>query len=159
MRRVLSLLNAGHVEVLALMFDPTKTTDIHAFLMQFASVPLGDLISSIQPSNRYGYIGTEDRTMQPLITPGAIVQIDERRKRIVSGPWRRESERPIYFLETRGGFACCWCALDEGNVILQPHPLSPAHVRVLRFTDVDVIGQVIAVAMRLGPAADGDANL
>ena len=92
--------------------------------------------------------------MYPLITPGAIVQIDERRKRIVSGPWHRESERPIYFLETRDGFACSWCSLEDGNMILQPHPLSPELMRILPLNDVDVIGQVVAVAMRLDTFAE-----
>jgi hypothetical protein len=91
--------------------------------------------------------------MYPLITPGAIVQIDERRKRILSGRWHRESERPIYFLETRGGFACSWCALEDGNMILQPHPVSPERMRILPSGDVDVIGQVVAVAMRLDTLA------
>jgi hypothetical protein len=131
------------------MFDPTITTDIQSFLMQLSRVPLGDLIGSIRPDCRYGYIGTKDRMMCPLITPGAIVQIDERRKRIVSGPWRRESERPIYFLETRAGFACCWCAVEDGSIILQPHPLSPERIRFLPLDEVDVVGQVVAVSMRL----------
>jgi hypothetical protein len=92
--------------------------------------------------------------MYPLITPGAIVQIDERRKRIVSGPWRRESERPIYFLETHAGFACCWCAVENGSIILQPHPLSPERIRLLPLDEVDVIGQVVAVSMRLDSFAE-----
>lgn len=131
------------------MFDPTITTDIQSFLMQLSSVPLGDLIGSARGQYRYGCIGTNDRMMFPLITPGAIVQIDERRQRIVPGPWRRESERPIYFLETRAGFACCWCAVEDGSIILQPPPLSPERVQLLPLDEVDVIGQVVAVSMRL----------
>lgn len=123
-------------------------------LMQLSSVPLGDLIASIRPGYRYGYIGTKDRMMHPLITPGAIVQIDEKRRRIMSGSWRRESERPIYFLETRAGFACCWCAVENGNMILQPHPLSPERMRILPLKEIDVIGQVVAVAMRLDTFAE-----
>jgi hypothetical protein len=136
-------------------FDSTRTTDIQHLILQMGSMPLRDLIESIRPGYRYGYIGTEDRMLYPLITPGAIVEIDERRTRIVSGRWRRESERPIYFLETRSGFACCWCAVEEGNLILQPHPLSPARVRILPLSEgVEVIGQVVAVAMRLDPFAE-----
>lgn len=87
--------------------------------------------------------------MYPLIAPGAVVQIDERRKRIMAGPWRCELDRPIYFLETRSGFACCWCAIENGNLIL-----SPESVRILSSDDVDVLGQVVAVAMRLDRLAD-----
>lgn len=136
------------------MFDPEITTDIQSFLMELSSVPLGNLIGSIRPGYRYGYIGMKDRMMYPLITPGAIVQIDEKRKQIVRGPWHHESERPIYLLEMRTGFACCWCAVEDGNIILQPHPLSPSHMLVLPLNDVDAMGQVFAVAMRLNVFAD-----
>jgi hypothetical protein len=132
------------------MFDPRVTSDIHSFVLQIASASLGDLMESMRAGHRYGYIGTEDWTMYPLIRPGAMVRIDESRQRISSGPWATESERPIYFLETRSGFACCWCAVMEGNIILQPHPLSPQPVRILSLSEeVDIIGQVVAVAMRL----------
>ena len=62
------------------MFDPDITTDIQSFLMELSSVPLGNLIGSIRPGYRHGYIGIKDRMMYPLITPGAIVLIDEQRK-------------------------------------------------------------------------------
>jgi len=130
-------------------FDPAVTTDIQALVMQLESVPLADLLGSYKVGYRYGYIGAEDRMMYPLITPGAIVIIDEARTVITPGPWRRESERPIYFLETREGFVCCWCAIESGNLILQPHPLSPEGPRVVPRKAVDVIGQITAVAMRL----------
>ena len=136
------------------MFDPEITADIQSLLMELSSVPLGNLLGAIRPGYRYAHIGTKDRMMYPLITPGAIVQIDERRKRISSGPWHREFERPIYFLEARGGFACCWCAVEDGKMILQPHPLSPECARILRLKDVEVVGQVVAVAMRLTTFAE-----
>ena len=68
------------------MFDPEITTDIQSFLMELSSVPLGNLIGSIRPDYRYSYIGIKDRMMYPLITPGAIVQIDDKRKQLVRGP-------------------------------------------------------------------------
>ena len=90
--------------------------------------------------------------MYPLIMPGAIVQVDEQRKKITPpGSWSSEIERPIYFLETRTGFACCWCTrVREGNIILHPHPLSGVPSRVLRLgEEVEIIGQVVGIAMRL----------
>jgi CheY-like chemotaxis protein len=132
------------------MFDRTKTADIQQLLVHWNSVPLGRLINLLGPGYRYGYIGTEDRTMWPLIMPGAIVQIDEHLKQIRPGPWHTEIERPIYFLETRAGYACGWCAVHGADIILQPHPLSTGSVHILRSgKDVDVLGQVVAVAMRL----------
>lgn len=78
--------------------------------------------------------------------PGAIVLIDEQCKRILPGPWRRESERPIYFLQTRGGYVCCWCARERR--ILQPHHLSPEPLRIVDAEQTDIVGQVVGVAMR-----------
>lgn len=102
------------------------------------------------PGLRYGYIGTEDRTMYPLIMPGSIVQIDEQKKRIALGQWQNEFERPIYFLETHDGYTCCWCTRQAGVLILQPHPRSTEPARILRLgQDVEVIGQVVGIAMRL----------
>jgi len=141
------------------MFDPTVTTDMHSFITQLGDVRLRDLISSRNPGYRYGYVGTEDRMMYPLIMPGAIVEIDEQRKEITRGLWRREFERPIYFLETSAGFACCWCAIEDGNIILQPHPISPEPVRFLPLSQLkNVVGQVVAVAMRLEAFADTDGS-
>jgi hypothetical protein len=48
------------------MFDPEVTTDIQSFLLELKSVPLGNLIGSIRPGYRYGYIGVKDRMMYPL---------------------------------------------------------------------------------------------
>jgi CheY-like chemotaxis protein len=132
------------------MFNHTKTMDIQQFLLKWSNIPLANLLKLLGPGYRYGYIGTEDRTMWPLIMPGAIVQIDERHKKIMSGPWRAEIERPIYFLETRSGYACGWCAVRGTSVILQPHPVSPEAAKIFRLgKDVEVVGQVVAIAMRL----------
>ena len=89
--------------------------------------------------------------MYPLLLPGSFLQVDESRDQVLQGVWRSEYERPIYFVETRQGFTCCWCALDGDQITLQPHPLSPVPVRVVRHPqDAEVIGQVVGVAMRLG---------
>ena len=99
----------------------------------------------------YGYIGSEDFTMYPILPPGTFVQVDESKNRVIEGVWRSEYERPIYFIETRDGHTCSWCAVERENIILQPHPLSPVPVRLLKHPkEAEIIGQVIGVAMRLG---------
>ena len=136
-------------------FDPRKTTDIQRLVTEWSSVPMAKLLHLAGPGYRYGYIGTEDRTMSPLILPGAIVQFDEQRKRILRGPWPNENQRPIYFLQTRAGFACCWCSVDGSNLILQSHPLSMEPWRVLRWGhDVDLMGLVVGIALRLTPGME-----
>jgi transcriptional regulator with XRE-family HTH domain len=101
-------------------------------------------------NRRYGLIGLDDRTMDPLVRPGALVQIDESAKFVGTAAWRNEFERPIYFLETRSGYICSWCDAAPGQIISIPHSLSPCHARALAYPrEVEVIGRVTAVAGRL----------
>jgi len=101
---------------------------------------------------RYGYIGSEDRWMDPLLRPGSLVLVDPARPQVQNSGWRNEYERPIYFIELRAGYRCCWCRLDHNRLILQPHPLSPCTPEVCRFPDeAEVVGQVVGIAMRLVP--------
>jgi len=67
-------------------------------------------------------------------------------------------------VELRDGYACSWCEMQEGYLLLLPHPLSSRSVRRLNYgTEAEIIGQVTAVAMRLTeapePASDGAARL
>ena len=99
----------------------------------------------------YGYVGSEDFTMYPLLPPGTFLQVDEARTKIEQALWRSELERPIYFVETRDGYTCCWCSLKGNDIVLHSHPLSPVPVRVLRHPrEAEVIGQVVGIALKLG---------
>ncbi len=92
--------------------------------------------------------------MYPLVMPGALVQIDPERRRIESGTWHNEFERPVYFVELRNGYACSWISpMERGEVVLQPHPLSPCRATVIAIPrDGTVIGQVVGAAMHLAGA-------
>lgn len=131
-------------------FDPHKTTSINRMIVQWGMVPLVFLQRLTESAFSYGYIGTEDFTMYPLVQPGAFVQVDESKDKVEEGHWRSEYERPIYFVETREGFTCCWCALRSNQIVLQPHPLSPAVPRSMKYPqDAEILGQVVGLAMRL----------
>jgi len=131
-------------------FDPRQTTNMGRMIQRWGFVPLSYL-AQLQPDRFiYGYIGSEDLTMYPLLLPGTFVQIDESRNKVQAGTWRSEYERPIYFIETREGFVCSWCAVVGDSLLVQPHPLSPELPRSLKHpSEAEVLGQVIAVAMRL----------
>jgi transcriptional regulator with XRE-family HTH domain len=132
-------------------FDPRRTTNLGRMVEQWGMVPLTYLAQFSTDHFTYGYIGTEDFTMYPILPPGTFLQVDESRNKVTQGMWRSEYERPIYFVETRDGFTCCWCTLKGDNLILQPHPLSPAATRILRHPQsAEVIGQVVGIAVRLG---------
>ena len=88
--------------------------------------------------------------MYPILLPGSFLQIDETKTRVAKGPWRTEYERPVYFVELRDEFMCCWCEVRGSEILLQPHPQSGVQTRVCKHgQDAEVIGQVVGIAMRL----------
>lgn len=135
-------------------FDLKTTTDLGRMVQQWGTVPLSVLSHLAAQDYTYAFIGHEDFTMYPILQPGSFVQVDESRTRVVERQWRSEYERPIYFVETRDGFTCCWCSFRLNSLVLQPHPLSPTPVRILKHPqEAEVIGQVVGVAMRIGDLA------
>jgi transcriptional regulator with XRE-family HTH domain len=133
--------------------DIKKTLFLSRFIQRWGKLPLMFLNHLDLKNQRYGLIGTDDWSMYPILSPGAIVVIDETRRRVVNSGWNNEFERPIYFLETRVGYACGWCALRENRLTLQPHPASACDPESFDFpNEIDVIGQVTEVAMTIDPS-------
>ncbi len=131
-------------------FREESTTLIVRMIQRWGTAPLSLLKNFLDRKYTYGYIGTKDWTMYPLILPGAFVQIDESKRRIEEGTWRSEYERPIYFVEMREGFTCCWCDVEGAMLTLRSHPMSPVRTRIVRLgSEAEVLGQVVGFAMRL----------
>ncbi len=142
-------------------FDSRHTTNFSRMIQQWGIVPVAYFSEWLPGNFTYGYIGTEDFTMYPLLLPGSFVQIDEKKAALQEGMvWRSEYERPIYFVETRNGFVCSWCSRVGETLILQSHPLSPVPPRSVLFgQEAEILGQVVGVAMRLdawGPVSGRD---
>jgi transcriptional regulator with XRE-family HTH domain len=92
----------------------------------------------------YGYVGSSDLTMYPLIRPGSLLQIDTSQNKLQTAAWHNEFERPIYFVELRDAYACGWCELQRDQLLIIPHHSSPASVR--RFTylrEAEIVGRVV----------------
>lgn len=102
-------------------------------------------------SIRIGVIGEGDDSMAPVLPPRSIVLIDDTRKRIARSGWRHETERPIYFLETRTGSVCRWCSLQGEEIVAIPHPSSTAMPERFPTSEVEVVGEIAAVAMQRLP--------
>ena len=131
-------------------FQPAKTAFLSRLVELWGEVPAGLLAQLDFKKFRYGYIGLDDRMMVPVLRPGTIVQVDDSRRRIVNSGWLTEYDRPIYFLELRYSYECCWCYQRGKEVTLLPHPLSPCGPRTIRVPDDgEVLGQVVGVAMRI----------
>jgi len=130
--------------------DLRRTTYLSRMIQRWGKLPLMLLNGLDLKNHRYGFIGTEDWSMYPLLQPGSFVLIDETRRKIINSGWSHEFERPIYFLEHRKGYACSWCNLTETHLVLQPHPASMCNPEIYTYPDeIEVIGQVTGVAMRL----------
>ncbi|MBK7928402.1 MAG: helix-turn-helix transcriptional regulator [Bryobacterales bacterium] len=128
--------------------DTSKTTYLSRLIQRWGTLPLM-LLTGLDPKNhRYAFVGTEDWTMYPILQPGALVQIDETRRRVVNHGWSNEFERPIYFLEHRDGYICSWCAVVDDKLMVVPHPASEVAPRLFALDGVDVIGQVSGIATR-----------
>ncbi len=136
--------------------DVTQTTFLHHLVRRWGRAGLSLLNGLDLREHRYGLIGTNDWSMYPLLHPGSLVLIDESRHRIASQGWTNEIDRPIYFLETRDGYRCGWCSAGKGKLIYQAHPASRQAPEIFQATDVDVIGQVTGVAMRLAVKGPSD---
>jgi transcriptional regulator with XRE-family HTH domain len=130
--------------------DLRRTTFLSRMIQRWGRLPLS-LLSNLDLKNyRYAFVGSEDWTMYPLIQPGSLILIDDAHRKIVNTGWANEYERPVYFFEHRKGFACCWCTLQESQLVLQPHPASMCYPEVFNYpNEIDVLGQVVGVAMRL----------
>jgi transcriptional regulator with XRE-family HTH domain len=102
---------------------------------------------------RRGIIGKLDLTLDPMIRPGSIVQIDTRKLAISSRKnWTHEFQRPVYFLMTRVWYVSGWCELDKNSewLTLIPHPLSPASSRRWKYREeIENLGRVSSVVIRL----------
>jgi transcriptional regulator with XRE-family HTH domain len=134
-------------------FDPgfrVEETNLVSRMVQiWGEVPVALLQQLDIRRGQYGFIGLQDRTMHPLLRPGSFVLIDDQVRHIHPNQWRTEFDRPIYFVELRSGYACCWCEKRGDELLLIPHPLSSRPHRSFPISEAEIIGQVTAVAMRI----------
>lgn len=129
-------------------FDPQRTSYLTRLVEQWSQFEAA-FVQARTPY-RYGFVGTRDTWMEPLLRRGSLVLLDPRCDRVRSGGWQNEYERPIYFVELKEGYRCSWCSLDRDRLVLQPHPLSTCAPQTYLYpSEAEIIGQVVGVAMRL----------
>ena len=130
--------------------DLGKTNLLSRMLDQQSGMPASLFAAKDREASVYGYIGTEDFTLDPLIRPGSLVEIDSTQTRIQRSGWHTEYDRPIYFVELRDSYACSWCESGAGKLLLIPYPKSRNQVREVRYPgDSEIVGRVTAVLMRI----------
>jgi len=140
-------------------FDPNATVLLSRVIQAWGEIPVGLIETLNLRHSKYGFIGSNDYTLYPLLRPGSFVQIDDRECRVEVSQWRSELDRPIYFVELRDGYACSWCEWRPGRLTLVPHPLSPCGIREFASPrDAEIVGRVTGVAMRLVDGIRGEPN-
>lgn len=129
-------------------FDPRRTAYLSRMIEQWGH--LEGALFDAHSRYRYGYVGLEDRRMDPLLRPGSLVQVDTALRTIRNYGWRNEFERPIFLVDVRSGYRCCWFLTDGTRLVLQPYPLSPCLPEAWRLpAEAEVVGQVVGVVTRL----------
>jgi transcriptional regulator with XRE-family HTH domain len=140
-------------------FDIDNTNLLSRLVEVWGEVPIALIQHLDIRHGLYGYIGLQDMTLYPLLRPGSFVQIDPRVRKVQPMRWRTEFDRPIYFVELRDGYACSWCELQDGHLLLLPHPLSPRSVRRFAYgSEAEIVGQVTAIVMTLTPPPPAAGN-
>jgi transcriptional regulator with XRE-family HTH domain len=126
-----------------------RTNLVPKLVDTWAEVPL--VLQLMDGSNPlYGYIGMDDYTLYPVIRPGAFVRIDPRQKKIPPINWHSYHDRPIFFIELRDRYVCCWCEMHDSRLILIPTQQSRRKALHLRYpADATIIGRVTGVTMDL----------
>ena len=132
--------------------DLSKTFFVSEVVQRWGKLPLA-LVGGVDVKRfRYGFVGTEDWSMYPAIPPGSLLVVDDTKRKIQTGGWRHQNDRPVYFLEHRDAFYCRWCSLKDGVLSLIPDPSSDAEILAFNFPgEIEVIGQVVGLAMSLDP--------
>jgi transcriptional regulator with XRE-family HTH domain len=140
-------------------FRLEKTNLLAQVVEKWDQIPVGFLQHLDLRKSVYGYIGLEDYTLFPLIRPGSLVEIDANQRKISTEKWKTEFDRPIYFVELRNGYVCCWCQVDRGQLIVIPHPHSHQDVRQFDYpAQAEIVGRVTGVAMRIVSEKEPDAG-
>src|SRR5438445_1992069 len=104
-----ALANTGTIQMPVRMdpsFHPRKTLNFGRMIEQWGTVPLSYLERLSKVDYTYGYIGSEDLTMYPILPPCSFIQVDESKDKVSEGASRSAYERPSYFIETRPDHTC-----------------------------------------------------
>jgi transcriptional regulator with XRE-family HTH domain len=130
-----------------------RTNLVHRMFQGLGEMPFFLLQQAGAQEVLYGYVGTDDYTLDPIIRPGAFLQIDPQQTRVIKEFWPSEYERPVFFVELRDNrYAVGWCELEGNCLLLVPSPKSPVPIRHLRYPqDADIVGRVIGFAHLIAP--------
>jgi hypothetical protein len=135
-------------------FDPHRTEFLSRMVEKWGNFE--GVLTNGHSHYFYGYIGTSDLRMMPLLRPGSMVLVDSSVNKIDDGDWTMEHDRPMYLSKCamdRDGYRCGWFHQEGSRLVMQPHPLSHCLLEMWRAPDeAEIVGRLTGVVTRLnGP--------
>src|SRR5260370_15551343 len=98
-----------------------QTNLVHRMFQGLGEMPLFLVQHAGVRDVLYGYVGTEDYTLDPLIRPGTFVQIDPHHNNVTKGILPSQSDRPVSFFHLPNiSYACGWCDYYRSRLLLVP---------------------------------------
>ncbi len=129
--------------------DLRQTMFLTSVIQRWGKMPLALVGGTDHRQYQYGFMGADDASMNPSVPPGSLLVIGHTKRRLQASGWESAAQRPIYFVQTRTGCYCRWLSLHAGMMSLIPDPASDAPVLTFTVEDVDVLGQVVVLAIGL----------
>jgi hypothetical protein len=152
-RKVADTAPADKLRLTSLLRDSASST--HRLLAAWSNIPLLLMQEIDWERGPLVLIGFEDLMMWPLLPPGTLLQLDQKKRRVSAGSWT-EFERPVYLIEYGGRFQCCHAQRRGDSLLLISHADSPRQpITSVPYKKVRVRGQLTPIfrplATRDGP--------
>jgi transcriptional regulator with XRE-family HTH domain len=131
---------------------------MHYLLAKFGEVPffLRDstqrLTGLAEPSlDIWFWVGGETEPLYPYLENGLLVAVNRRKKRPLHFPSKPAWQQPVYMILKRDGtYVCACCGVENGTLVIHPYSSKFHRSERIRYhQDVEIVGQVVAVARRL----------
>ncbi len=111
------------IQLVRLLRDRESATN--RLLTAWADTPMLLMLQEDWESGPFVVVGFSDRMLWPLLPPGSLLRLDSKARKIEDRSWP-EFERPIYLIEYRDRFFCCYAQRRGDMLRLISHLESPA---------------------------------
>lgn len=111
------------IQLVRLLRDRESTTN--RLLTAWADAPMLLMLEEDWQDGPFVVVGFSDRMLWPLLPPGSLLRLDSKSRKIEDRSWQ-EFERPIYLIEYRDRFFCCYAQRRGDMLRLFSHLESPS---------------------------------
>jgi hypothetical protein len=111
------------IQLVRLLRDRESATN--RLLTAWADAPMLLMLEEDWEGGPLVVVGFSDRMLWPLLPPGSLLRLDSKSRKIEDRSWL-EFERPIYLIEYRDRFYCCYVQRRGDMLRLISHLESPA---------------------------------